>query len=148
METKEIKKTKTIAAPKEKVWNVLLEDDYNRIWMAEFMAGSHAETDWIVGHKVRFMDSDKNGIVGRIAAKQPYNLIDIEYDGEVVQGEDVFDTPGANAMKGMHEIYRLSQVGNETTLDVSVEMGAEYHDMMSEAWDRALEKIEELAISV
>lgn len=145
---KKIEKTKEINAPKEKVWNVLLEDAYNRIWMAEFMEGSHAKTDWIVGHKVRFLDKNDNGIVGRILTKQPYEAIEMEYDGEVKDGEDDFDSEMGKAMKGARENYYLSESNGVTTLKVEVDMGEEWMDMMSVAWDKALEKIEELSISV
>lgn len=145
---KTIKKTKEIGAPKEKVWNVLLEDDYNRIWMAEFMEGSHAKTDWIVGHKVRFLDNDNNGLVGRIITKQPYDAIEMEYDGEVKNGEDDFESEMAQQMKGSRENYYLSESDGVTTLKIEVDMGDDWIDMMSAAWDKALEKIEELSISI
>lgn len=145
---KTIKKTVKIEAPKEKVWNVLLEDDYNRIWMAEFMEGSHAKTDWIVGHKVRFLDSENNGIVGKIATKQPYDVIEIVYDGEVRNGEDDFESDSAKAMKGAKENYYLSEDNGTTTLSVESDMEERHFDMVSVAWDKALEKINELAISV
>lgn len=145
---KTIQKTKEINAPKEKVWNVLLEDEYNRIWMAEFMEGSHAKTDWIVGHKVRFLDNDNNGLVGRILTKQPYDVIEMEYDGEVKNGEDDFDSEMAQQMKGSRENYYLSESNGVTTLKIEVDMGDDWIDMMSAAWDKALDKIEELSISV
>lgn len=145
---KMIEKTKEIQASKDKVWNVLLEDEYNRIWMAEFMEGSHAKTDWIVGHKVRFLDNNDNGIVGRIITKQPYDIIEMEYDGEVVNGEDNLDSEMAQQMKGATEKYYLSEENGVTTLNVKVDMDATYYDMMSEAWDKAMDKIEELSISV
>jgi uncharacterized protein YndB with AHSA1/START domain len=145
---KTIQKTKQINAPKEKVWNVLLEDTYNRIWMAEFMEGSHAKTDWIVGHKVRFLDNDNNGIVGRILTKQPYDVIEMEYDGEVKNGEDDFESDLAKSMKGATENYYLSEENGVTTLKIEVNMDEKWHDMMSAAWDKALDKIDELSISI
>ena len=145
---KTMQKSKEINAPKEKVWNVLLEDEYNRIWMAEFMEGSHAKTDWIVGHKVRFLDNNNNGLVGRIITKQPYDTIEMEYDGEVKNGEDDLDSEMAQQMKGSRENYYLSEHNGVTTLKVEVDMGDDWHQMMSDAWDKALDKIDELAISV
>lgn len=145
---KTIQKTKQINAPKEKVWNVLLEDAYNRIWMAEFMEGSHAKTDWIVGHKVRFLDNNDNGLVGRIITKQPYEAIEMEYDGEVKNGQDDLDSDMARQMKGSRENYYLSEENGVTTLKIESDMDDNWIEMMSAAWDRALDKIEELSISV
>ena len=145
---KTIKKTKTIHALKEKVWNVLLEDEFNRIWMSEFMEGAHAVTDWIVGHKVRFLDVDNNGIVGRIITKQPYDAVEIEYEGVVKNGADDLDSDMAKAMKGSRENYYLSEENGATTLKIESDMSADYIDMMSEAWDKALDKIAQLSMAV
>lgn len=143
-----IEKTAQINAPKDKVWNVLLEDEYQRIWMAEFMDGSHAETDWIEGHKVRFLDNDGNGIVGRIVTKRPYEALEMEYDGEVKNGEDDLDSEMAKQMKGATENYYLSEDNGVTTLKVEVNMDAKWYDMMMPLWDKALVKIDELSISI
>lgn len=43
---KTIKKTIDIHASGEQVWKVLIEDQYNRKWFAEFGEGSHAVGDW------------------------------------------------------------------------------------------------------
>jgi hypothetical protein len=145
---KTIHKTKQINATKDKVWNVLLEDEYNRIWMSEFMEGAHAKTDWIVGHKVRFLDNDNNGLIGRIITKQPYDAIEIEYDGAVKNGEDDLESEMAKAMKGSHENYYLSEENGVTTLKIESDMDENHIEMMSAAWDKALEKIDELSISV
>ncbi|SCY34648.1 SRPBCC family protein [Flavobacterium caeni] len=145
---KTIQKTKQINAPKEKVWNVLLEDAHNRIWMTEFMEGAHAQTDWIQGHKVRFLDNDNNGIVGTIKSKQPYDKIEMVYEGEVRNGVDDFESEMGQAMNGSRENYYLSENNGVTTLKVEVDMGEDWYDTMSEAWDRALVKIDDLSLSV
>ena len=50
MERKEF--TIDINAPREKVWDVLWQDDSYRKWTSVFSEGSHAETDWKKGSKV------------------------------------------------------------------------------------------------
>lgn len=143
-----IQKTKQINASREKVWTVLLEDTYNRIWMAEFMEGAHAQTDWIVGHKVRFLDKDDNGIVGTIKSKQPYDLIEMVYQGEVRGGQDDYDSEMGKAMNGSRENYYLSEDDGVTTLKIEVDMGEDWYEIMDQAWDRALVKIQELSVSI
>ena len=49
------------------------------------------------------------------------------------------------SMKGGHEIYRLSGDNGKTLLSIESDMTEEYFDMMSEAWDRALEKIKAMS---
>lgn len=46
MALKEIIKDIDINASKEKVRHVLFDDATYRIWAAEFMEGSYAESDW------------------------------------------------------------------------------------------------------
>lgn len=142
---KKIQKTILIAAPKEKVWNVLVEDELNRLWFAEFSAGSHAVTDWIEGHKVTFSDNSDMGIVGKIAEKHPYEMLSIVYDGLYMNGEEDFDSAEAQKVKGTFEKYFLSEVEGVTSLSIESDMPEEHFEMMSESWDRALAKIETLS---
>jgi len=144
---KKIQKTIMIAAPKEKVWNVLVEDELNRLWFAEFSAGSHAITDWIEGHKVIFKDDSERGIIGKIAEKHPYEMLSIAYDGMFWDGKEDFDSEEAQKVKGTFEKYFLSETNGVTTLSIESDMPEEHFDMMSEAWDRALAKIETLSLT-
>lgn len=146
---KKISKTKAIAAPKETVWSVLLEDEYNRRWMSEFSEGSHAETDWIVGHKVKFADASGGGIVGKVHEKKPYDVIHIIYDGIIGKGgEEDYDSAEAQVWKGAEEIYRLTGTDGETTLEIEVDTDDRWYDQMNASWDRALERIEELSLAL
>ena len=43
------------------------------------------------------------------------------------------------------KFYRLSGENGKTLLSIESDMMEEYFDMMSEAWDRALEKIKAMA---
>lgn len=142
---KAIEKTIEINAPAARVWDVLVKDELNRQWYAEFMEGSHAQTDWKLGSEARFLDNDNNGIVGRIIESNPHESIVIEYDGEVKNGEIDLESEGAKAMKGTHESYKLSSQNGATVLDVKVDMHESYYDMMNEAWDRAAAKLKQLA---
>ena len=138
---KTIKKSIAIHAPKEKVWEVLLNDEYTRQWYAEFMEGSHAETDWKVGSKALFTDSNGSGIIGKIVENKKAELLTIEYLGAVENGKEEYDSEMAKAVKGSMEIYKLSESNGVTNLIISVDMGEEHFDFMSLAWDKALQKI-------
>ncbi|CAN5507420.1 hypothetical protein BH23BAC1_BH23BAC1_24520 [soil metagenome] len=145
MEILTIKKSIEIDAPKEKVWEVLQEDQYTRNWYAEFKEGSHAVTDWKEGSKALFLDNEGNGMIGRIITKKPFEIISIEYDGFIMGGVEDYESEGARATKGTKETYRLSGTNGKTKLDIESDMGKDWFDSMSEAWDRALEKIKELS---
>ncbi len=142
---KPIEKTIEINATKEKVWDVLVKDEFNRQWYAEFSEGTRAQTDWKEGSKVRFIDNSNSGIVGRIVENKPLESIVIEYEGEVKNGLDDLESDGAKAMKGVRESYKLSEKNGLTILDAYCDMDESYYDMMKEAWDKAAVKIKQLA---
>ena len=144
MET-QIKKSVEINASSEKVWNVLILDEYNKEWYSAFSEGTHAETDWKVGSKVVFFDKSKDGMIGKIIENEPGKSLVIEYDGVIMQGLEDYDSEVAKKVKGGQESYILTDVDGATNLAISSDMDPEYYEMMSEQWDVALEKIKTLA---
>jgi len=145
MGTRTIEKSVDIAAPPERVWRVLWEDATYRQWTAAFMEGSYAETDWQEGSPVRFLGPSGEGMLGHIVTSRCPELLDIEYDGLVLAGEDDTDSEAARDYRGAKETYRLTANGEGTRLDVSAPMGEKYYDDMLIAWDRALARLSELA---
>lgn len=147
--TKElIQKSIDINAPRGIVWDVLLNDQHTRNWYAEFQPGSHAVTDWQEGHKATFLDGKGNGIFGTVIANKNAELISIEYSGSVSNGEEDYDSEMAQAIKGAKETYRLTPSAAGTRLNIELDMASEYAPMMSEAWDRALQKVKSIAESI
>jgi len=144
-EIQTLKKSIGINAPKEKVWAILLQDNYTRIWYAEFSEGTHAETDWQLGSKAIFMDSNKDGLVGTVVVNRPNEVISIKYDGFISGGKEDYESEGAQAMKGTRETYRLTENNGITQLAIELDTAEEYFLYMSSAWNKALEKIKELA---
>jgi uncharacterized protein YndB with AHSA1/START domain len=140
-----IKKSISIHAPKQKVWNVLLNDETTRQWYAEFSAGTHVETDWKVGSKAVFTDNNGDGIIGKIVQNKDAELLSLEYQGAMLKGSEDYEGDMAKAVKGWMEIYKLSEINGVTELTISCDMSENYFDEMSLAWDRALQKIKTLS---
>lgn len=145
MPLKTIEQTMTISASRERVWDVLLSEEYFPQWTAEFMEGSYAETDWQEGSRVRFLTPDGSGIAGQIVASDRPALLDIRYDGQVIEGKEDYDSPEAQELRGAHETYRLSEQDGGTSLAIASDMAEAYYADMSEAWQRALAKVKALA---
>lgn len=142
---KTIKKAVDIQASGENIWKVLIEDQYNRRWFAEFGAGSHAIGDWKQGSKIIFKDASGNGLIGKIVQYQPHRFIDIEYTGIVMNNKEEYTHPHATQIKGGHETYTLSDTGNILKLSVTSDMSEEFIDTMNKAWDKALEEVKKLS---
>jgi hypothetical protein len=98
-----------------------------------------------VGSKAMFTDNSGSGIVGRVVENKPNEVLSLEYEGEVVAGVEEYHSEIAKGVKGSRETYRLSEKGDITSLSIECDMAEQYFDYMSAAWDKALEKIKELA---
>ncbi len=145
MQTVLISKSVHIDAPADIVWKVLLDDEFLRIWYTEFSPGAHAETDWQQGSKVIFTDDTGAGLIGRVARNEPERLIDIEFTGILNNGQEDFESEEAVAMKGAHEIYRLSATDRHTHLSIETDMTENMAEMISDSWERALQRVKDLA---
>jgi len=144
MSMRTIEKAVDVAAPPERVWDVLLDDATYRQWAAEFMPGSFAQTDWQEGSTARFLDPSGSGMLGHVVVSRRPEVVEIEYDGLVAAGEDDTDSDVARQYRGAKETYRLTRTPEGTHLVVAADMGEEHHDDVSAAWDRALEKVQAL----
>ncbi|MDH7463326.1 SRPBCC domain-containing protein [Chitinophagaceae bacterium 26-R-25] len=145
MERGTIKKTVDINAPAAKVWNVLTQDEYTRIWYATFMEGTHAITDWKQGSKVTFLDGDNNGVFGKIVELKPNEKISVLYEGAVENGQETTTSEDAKDWIGSSEIYSLSGADDSTTMNVDFEGPAKYINMFIPMWEKALQKIKALS---
>lgn len=147
METtkKVIRKSIRINASKEKLWEVLFTEPYTRIWYEEFSKGSYAETDWRLGSKAIFKDDSHSGLIGKVVANQPNSLLSVEYTGVLEGGKEDYESDIAKQVQGGRETYVISESEGSTLLEIEGDMAPEYFDIMSDAWDRALEKVKVLS---
>lgn len=142
---KAIKKSIAINATPEKIWDVLTKDQYTREWYALFGEGTHVQTDWKVGGKAIFTDHSKNGMIAKVKENMPGELLSLEYSGLYSEGKEDYDSPEAKRFKGGHETYRLEKDYESMLLKISSDIDEKHYDSMLESWEKALEKIRELA---
>lgn len=143
----------TIRAPKEKVWNTMLQPETYRIWTTEFMEGiaefgegSYYEGSWEQGAKIRFLGPDgSGGMTSVIAENNPYQFISIKHLGIVKDGMDDTESPEAKAWSGVYENYTFDECGGVTELMVDMSgVPAEFEQYMADAWPKALAKLKSL----
>ena len=135
----------TIMAPKEKVWNTMLQQETYRIWTAEFGEGSYYEGSWEQGKKIRFLGADgSGGMTSVIAENKPYQFISIKHLGIVKNGIDDTESPEAKAWSG-YENYTFAERGGSTELKVELSaIPAEFEQYMVDAWPKALARLKSL----
>ena len=134
-----------INAPKEKVWNVLLNDETYRIWASVFSQGSHAVTDWQEGSKTLFLDSSGSGMVSRIEKNIPDEYLSIRHLGIVKNGIEDTESNEVKGWANAMENYILKENGGTTELNIEMDSNNEFKDYFSETWPKALDKVKELA---
>lgn len=135
-----------INAPKEKVWDTMLEDATYRLWTKPFNETSYYEGDWSEGSQILFLgtDTERNvsgGMISRIAKNIPFEYVSIQHLGMIENGvETLFE--GDNAF----ENYTL--VEKDGGIELRIEMTNtldEYVAYMNETWPKALDVLKALA---
>ena len=134
-----------IDAPREKVWNVLWEENSYRAWTAPFSEGSHAISDWKKGSKVLFLDGKGMGMVSKIDETIPNEYMSFEHIGYVKDGVEDLSSEEVKNFAGAHENYTLKEVGGKTELVVDMDINDQYKDYFTETFPKALAKVKELA---
>lgn len=137
-----------INALPQKVWEVLFTDEYYPKWTEVFCEGSHAVTDWQQGSKVLFLDNKGSGMIALIEKSDPGKRMVFKCTGEVKNGEDDYESEGAQMVNGATESYTLENHDGTTLLTVELAGGSfptGVMDFFRDAWPKALEKVKELA---
>jgi len=140
----------TINAPKEKVWNTMLEDAPYREWTKAFNEGSYYQGDWSKGSKMLFLGPDpetgkETGMVSRIAENKPYGFISIEHLGIVKGGVEDTTSEEATKWAPAYENYTFKEKDGSTEVLVDMDIEEEHKTMFEDMWPKALQKLKELA---
>lgn len=135
----------SINAPREHVWNTMLQDETYRQWTRAFSEESHYQGSWEEGSKILFLDGNGQGMVSRIARNKPFEFISIEHLGFIAEGKEDTQSDDAKAMAGARENYTLKESGDATELRVDMDSDEEYTDMFEDMWPRALKKLKQLS---
>ncbi len=138
-----------INAPKEKVWNTMLDQETYKQWTDVFMEGSHYEGDWDEGSKIRFLAPDENGkmqgMVSRIKENQQYEFVSIEHLGLIQDGKEDTSSEEVKKWAGALENYTFEEKNGSTKVVVDVDTDEEYTEMFEGMWPEALQKLKKLA---
>jgi hypothetical protein len=139
-----------INAPKEKVWNTMLEDATYRLWTTPFNEGSYYKGDWSKGSKIVFLGPNpetgkEGGMVSRIAENKLYEFISIEHLGIINDGVEDTTSDEVKIWAGALENYTLKEVNGKTTVLVDMDINNEYKEMFEGMWPKALQLLKEIA---
>lgn len=144
---KKEKFTVSIEAPKEKVWQILWNDDTYPKWTAVFSPGSKAVSDWKEGSKILFVNENNDGMHSIIAKKTDNEIMHFKHIGMVKNGIELPEDEISKSWSGSMENYSLSNVGYGTLLTVEIDVVEEYLDYFNEKFPLALDLIKKLSES-
>lgn len=139
-----------INAPKEKVWNTMLEDATYRLWTTPFSEGSYYKGDWSKGSKIIFLGPNpetgkEGGMVSRIAENKLYEYISIEHLGIINDGVEDTTSEEVKKWTPAFENYTFKEKNGKTDVLVDMDINEEYKQMFQEMWPKALQKLKEIA---
>ena len=146
MEMKNLQFRIDIDAPKEKVWNVMLNKDTYPDWVGVSWPTSYYEGEWTMDKKVKFISRDGSGTLGQVVEHKPYQLSKVKHVAVLLPGgiEDK-ESEDAKGWIGTTESYTFYDTGNSTKLVIDIETLPSWVKMFEEGWPAALAKLKELS---
>lgn len=135
-----------INAPKEKVWDTMLQPETYQQWVAASWPDSFYEGEWKEGGEIRFVSKDGSGTLACVTELRPHQFIAAEHIALLQKGGEA-DTESqmAKGWIGITESYSFEEVGDATELTVTIHANPEWQKMFDDGWPAALEKLKEIA---
>ena len=134
-----------ISAPKERVWNDMLDLERYRRWARAFSQNSQFDGEWREGAYIKFIDPDMGGTkaileqVTHLERIQARHVAIINRDGSEDTDSDV-----AKKWAGITETYSLSEAKGVTDLSVEIRTHEDFEEMFNDGWPKALGLLKEM----
>ena len=137
-----------IMAPKEKVWDVLWNDETYRKWTSAFNEGSYAVSDWNEGSEIQFLGPGENGEGGMFSVidkKVPAEFMSFKHLGVIKDGVALPMDEETKQWTGAMENYHLSERNDLTHLTVDLDTVESHADYFNDMFPKALQIVKELS---
>jgi reverse gyrase len=134
-----------INAPREKVWQILWENESYREWASVFCDGTYAVSDWKEGDVVHFLSPGGMGINSIILKRVDDEYMAFKHLSEIKEYKVLSTDESQEGWSGAMETYRLISTENGTLLEATMDMVEKYTDYFEETYPKAFEKIKELS---
>ncbi|MGC4232101.1 MAG: SRPBCC domain-containing protein [Niabella sp.] len=142
---KELKFSKEINAPIQKVWDILWNEDTYGKWTRFFTEGSRMESDWQVGGRTVFLDPDGNGMIATITELDVPRKVYFSHQGHIIKGVEDTTSDEVKAFAGALEKYDLEEKDGTTYLEMSVEVFEDFEQMMINGFTKGIAEVKKLA---
>ncbi len=130
--------TVSIQAPRQLVWEQMIDPEGYKIWTAAFCDGSYFEGSWQQGEKIQFMAPGGDGMASEIAESRLHEYISIRHLGEVRGGVADTTSPAILAWAPAYENYTFADNATGTEVIVALDTLSDYEHYMTETFPEAL----------
>jgi hypothetical protein len=134
-----------IEASKERVWQILWDDETYRQWTTAFCEGTYAVSDWKEGSKIHFLSPSGDGMFGIIEKITENEFISFKHLGELKNHIEQPNSEFTEKWSGCHENYTLNEENSVTNVSVDLDSMEEYVGFFNEKFPNALQNIKNLA---
>jgi uncharacterized protein YndB with AHSA1/START domain len=134
-----------INAPRERIWNVLWNEDTYPQWTAPFGAGGRAESDWKEGGRIRFLSAEGDGMYAVIDRKDEPAFISFTHQGAFKDGKEQPLDDATRAWAGAKEQYTLKEQNGGTELSVAMDVVEGEASSFREMFPKAFAIVKQLA---
>ncbi len=133
-----------ISAPKERVWQILWEDESLRDWSGIVDPGTYMLGELKEGETVQFNSAEGYGVTSLVAELIPNEFILFKHQADT---QDSGKAHRDDQWMGGQESYKLTEKNGVTTLEMSLDVPPELEKIMSASYPKALARIKELSES-
>lgn len=128
-----------INAPKEKVWNTMLEPVAYKKWASAFSADSQFEGEWKQGTHMRFIDPNLGGTKAFLEEVKPFDRIHAKHVAIIAKdGSEDTQSAIAKTWIGITESYTLRENRGITELLIEINTHEDYEKMFDDGWPKAM----------
>lgn len=137
---KRIQFTEHIAAPVQRVCDLMLDPKSYTTWTSAFAEGCYFEGSWERGSRIRFLAPPGDGMVAEIAEHRPSKFISIRHLGFLMNGVEDTESEAIRAWAPAYENYTFEASSTGTTLIIDLDVPEALEGML-EAWPKALKTL-------
>ncbi len=131
-----------INAPRQTVWNTMLDPESYKQWVKAFSPNSQYEGQWLQGSTIKFFDPNMGGTKALLEIVKPYEHIHAKHIAILNKdGTEDIESDIAQKWIGVTETYRLKDVDGGTELTIDILSHKDFVGMFDDGWPVALESL-------
>lgn len=141
-----------INAPREFVFEQMIDAEGYKKWTKIFDPSSYFEGGWNTGDEIKFLSNSEEmkgmGMFAKIAENRKNEFISIQHVGMIK--DNIVDTTSPEVAEWVpaYENYSFETLSDGSTkVSVDMDTNEQYHDMFAEQWPKALQALKELCES-